>query len=506
MAAQVTPAVRVAESGHSLGLWARLRRGTPWWAQPLDRRGGARRLHRLLALDLLLRPRAQPLSEHANYLSPFFSPLLWKTGPVTPALWVLWAPLGFRATCYYYRKSYYRSFFWDPPACAIGELRHRGYRGETRLPMVLNNLHRFFWYPAAIVVVFLWVDAFASFDDNGHLYLGLGTLILLVNAVLLSGYSLGCHAFRHTAGGGLDCFSCSAGRQSPLPAVADGHLSSTAATPPGPGSACSAWSPPRSTSACSRPACPTPTSWSTEMTEPYVTRECDVLVVGAGGAGHARRHRRRRGRLLDAGGHQVPARQGPHGDGRGRHRRRAGQRQLPGQLGGPLRRHHAGRPAGQQLADGRRLQPRGHRPRLRAGAVGRPLRPHRRRADHAAGLRRPQLPAALPRRRPHRPRADPHLPGPAGAHGRRRRPDGVHPHPAAHRPATGSAAPLGTTATPASSSSSGPGRWCWPRAAGGGCTATPPTPGRAPATVPPWPTRRAPSCRTWSSSSSIPPG
>jgi len=30
--------------------------------------------------------------------------------------------------------------------------------------MVLNNLHRFFWYPAAIVVILLWVDAFASFD------------------------------------------------------------------------------------------------------------------------------------------------------------------------------------------------------------------------------------------------------------------------------------------------------------------------------------------------------
>ena len=189
--------------------------GPPATRHPLvgaapDHRGGARRLHRLLDLDLLLRSGAQPLSEHANYLSPFFSPLVWKTGPVTPALWVLWAPLGFRATCYYYRKSYYRAFFWDPPACADRRAAPAGYRGETSLPMVLNNLHRFFWYPAAIVVVFLWVDAFASFDDNGHLYLGLGTLILLINAVLLSGYSFGCHAFRHLAGGGLDCFSCSA--------------------------------------------------------------------------------------------------------------------------------------------------------------------------------------------------------------------------------------------------------------------------------------------------------
>ncbi|HAW10665.1 MAG TPA: hypothetical protein DCX12_06315 [Chloroflexi bacterium] len=62
-------------------------------------------------------------------------------------------------------------------------------------------------------MIFLWIDAFGSLDDNGHLYLGLGTLILLVNAVLLSGYSLGCHAFRHHAGGGLDCFSCAQGGQ-----------------------------------------------------------------------------------------------------------------------------------------------------------------------------------------------------------------------------------------------------------------------------------------------------
>ncbi|MGO8687985.1 MAG: hypothetical protein ACLQT7_12560 [Candidatus Dormibacteria bacterium] len=213
MAAHVTPAVGVAASGRSVGLWDRLRRGTPWWAQPLAVVVVLGAFTGYSLWTSFFGPGPNHVSEHANYLSPFFSPLLWKTGPVTPALWVLWAPLGFRATCYYYRKSYYRSFFWDPPACAIGELRHRGYRGETRLPMVLNNLHRFFWYPAAIVVVLLWVDAFASFDDGGHLYLGLGTLILLVNAVLLSGYSLGCHAFRHTAGGGLDCFSCSqAGR------------------------------------------------------------------------------------------------------------------------------------------------------------------------------------------------------------------------------------------------------------------------------------------------------
>ena len=206
MAAEVSPAAGVA--GDRLGPLARLRRQRPWWAQPLAVVVVLGAFTGYSLWTSFFGPGPNHVGEAGPYLSPFFSPLWWRTGPVTPALFVLWAPLGFRATCYYYRKAYYRSFFWDPPACAIGELRHRGYRGETRFPLVLNNLHRFFWYPAAIVVVFLWIEAFETFDYQGHLYLGLGTLFLLVNAALLSGYSLGCHAFRHQVGGGLDCFSC----------------------------------------------------------------------------------------------------------------------------------------------------------------------------------------------------------------------------------------------------------------------------------------------------------
>src|SRR5215831_12868723 len=58
------------------------------------------------------------------YLSPFYSPLIdvhhhyW---PLSPALLILGGPLSFRVTCYYYRKAYYRAFFLDPPACAVGE-------------------------------------------------------------------------------------------------------------------------------------------------------------------------------------------------------------------------------------------------------------------------------------------------------------------------------------------------------------------------------------------------
>jgi hypothetical protein len=87
------------------------------------------------------------------YLSPFYSPCLTSSceqptwaiigswWPLSPALLVLPFPLGFRLTCYYYRKAYYRSFWWAPPACAVPDARPR-YTGETRFPLILQNIHR----------------------------------------------------------------------------------------------------------------------------------------------------------------------------------------------------------------------------------------------------------------------------------------------------------------------------------------------------------------------------
>ena len=40
---------------------------------------------------------------------------------LSPAILILIFPLGFRFTCYYYRRSYYRSFWWSPPACAVAD-------------------------------------------------------------------------------------------------------------------------------------------------------------------------------------------------------------------------------------------------------------------------------------------------------------------------------------------------------------------------------------------------
>jgi hypothetical protein len=148
--------------------------------------------------------------EWGPYLSPFYSPLIdplhhwWK---FSPALLILAGPLGFRATCYYYRKALYRAFLLDPPACAVGEPR-RKYTGETAFPLILQNVHRYFFYLAFVFILFLWHDAVKSFFFDGHFGIGVGTLVLTLNVTLLSLYTCSCHSLRHLAGGKLDCFSC----------------------------------------------------------------------------------------------------------------------------------------------------------------------------------------------------------------------------------------------------------------------------------------------------------
>jgi hypothetical protein len=148
--------------------------------------------------------------EVGPYLSPFYSPLIlvdwWR---FSPAILILWAPLGFRVTCYYYRKAYYRSFFWSPPACAVRGLKSKQgkYTGETRFPYILQNVHRYFFYAATVVLAFLWYDAFKAFFFEDGFGVGIGSIVLLVNAALLTMYSVSCHSCRHLVGGKLDIFS-----------------------------------------------------------------------------------------------------------------------------------------------------------------------------------------------------------------------------------------------------------------------------------------------------------
>ncbi len=145
-----------------------------------------------------------------DYLSPFYSPYLhpaWLPGWLSPALLVLIFPLGFRTTCYYYRKAYYRSFFADPMACAVGEAR-KGYQGETRFPFILQNLHRYFLYAALIFLVILWIDVVRAFIFDGRFGIGGGSLAILASTGSLTLYPFSCHSLRHLVGGQLDCFSC----------------------------------------------------------------------------------------------------------------------------------------------------------------------------------------------------------------------------------------------------------------------------------------------------------
>lgn len=168
-----------------------------------------------------------------GYLSPFYSPVVytelsaaggapiyhallgawpqwWPDWlPASPALFILILPLSFRFTCYYYRGAYYKAFSGTPPACAVGSIprKEKGYKGETFL-MIFQNLHRYALYAAILFIPILYADSVAAFFRGGQFGVGLGSVILLMNATLLALYTFGCHSWRHLIGGRKDCFSC----------------------------------------------------------------------------------------------------------------------------------------------------------------------------------------------------------------------------------------------------------------------------------------------------------
>ena len=152
--------------------------------------------------------------EWGAYLSPFYSPFFdvsWARSHglafFTPAMLILPGPASFRFTCYYYRKAYYRAFAWDPPACAVGERAPHRYHGESRL-LLFQNLHRFAMYVAVVFLVILWKDAIQSvFAWPDGVHVGVGSLVMLLNVLLLSGYTFGCHSFRHLIGGSVNAYS-----------------------------------------------------------------------------------------------------------------------------------------------------------------------------------------------------------------------------------------------------------------------------------------------------------
>lgn len=169
------------------------------------------------------------------YISPFYAPEIFGDSPHalfgkkptwipeylpwSPALLILWAPGLFRFTCYYYRGAYYKAFWLDPPSCTVGEPR-KSYLGENSFPLIMQNIHRYFLYLALVFIVLLswdvwramWftTDAATGATEFG---IGLGTIILAANVVLLSAYSFGCHSLRHLIGGRRDSIASSPARK-----------------------------------------------------------------------------------------------------------------------------------------------------------------------------------------------------------------------------------------------------------------------------------------------------
>ena len=191
-----------------------------WWVQPLLVFLG-------LSAFIVYSTWAAFQGEHYRsgpYLSPFYSPELfgdpahswfgakplWWPGwlPWSPALLILWAPGGFRLTCYYYRGAYYKAFWADPPSCTVGEPRKR-YRGERSFPLIVQNIHRYFLYLALLFLVVLSYDVWEAMWFTGStgqtsFGIGIGTLVLALNVVFLGGYTFSCHSLRHLVGGRLD--------------------------------------------------------------------------------------------------------------------------------------------------------------------------------------------------------------------------------------------------------------------------------------------------------------
>ena len=203
-------------TGQRADIPARTLRRDPWWRYPLATAG-------VLTLAGLYGAFAVLVGRNyfwEPYISPLYSPCLtgnctgggwgWfpSIAPVTPALIVIIFPAGLRVTCYYYRKAYYRSFFFSPPACAVAEPAKR-YKGESRFPFILQNVHRYFFYITLLFNAILTYDAVIAFRNHqgAWRHAGLGTLVLIINAVLLWLYNLSCHACRHAVGGRINHFS-----------------------------------------------------------------------------------------------------------------------------------------------------------------------------------------------------------------------------------------------------------------------------------------------------------
>jgi hypothetical protein len=137
-------------------------------------------------------------------------------------IWVLYATVRVFMGAYYWVPAYhYLTPFYSP--CVSGEcvpgsstLGHWfpaippiiPYAIVSLVPLIMQNLHRYFFYVVLLISVLNTYDAINAFHGkNGGVGFGLGTLIIVVNVVLLWAYTLSCHSCRHITGGRLKNFS-----------------------------------------------------------------------------------------------------------------------------------------------------------------------------------------------------------------------------------------------------------------------------------------------------------
>ena len=353
----------------------------------------------------------------ADYLSPMYSPLLitnrpdWWPAiiPFSAAMLILWAPGGFRFTCYYYRGAYYKAFWADPPSCTVGEPR-KSYLGEKKFPLILQNVHRYFLYIAILFVFILSYDGiralfFTAPDGSKHFGNGSG----IAGADRESDFAGLVHIWVPF----VPAFGRRKERRSVVIAVAKDGLRLRVVSQPAT----------HAVGLDQHVLCgfrgfvrAFVRHGNLARLENFLNGRVPDARIRRVGGGSRRRWAARRDRGVrrwseGRGGLEIIAGKSAYGDGRRRHGRGHGQRGRPRQLAGTFRRHHARRAVHEQLAHGRNPRQRSAGAREGTGGLGRGVRPHPRRPHPAAQFRRAPLSAAGARGRPHRPGNDPHASG-----------------------------------------------------------------------------------------------
>ncbi len=194
--------------------FGRTSRRDSWWSTPL--------VVFTVFSPLSSTPRGQRFKTHTTnsglILSPFYSPVLWGDsshawfGP-QPAWWpgvLPFSPALVDSSVPWPVPIHVLLLPWRLLQGVLGgsaELRRRrtaqGYLGENSFPLILQNVHRYFFYFAVIFIFILSYDVWLALWFTNPVTLrkqfgiGVGTILLLVNVILLASYTFGCHSGRH---------------------------------------------------------------------------------------------------------------------------------------------------------------------------------------------------------------------------------------------------------------------------------------------------------------------